>query len=134
MNEEQKRREMQIEEMAQIICGRSKDDICLIDKTSCDSSCRWARDAEALYNAGYQKIDLFAECRNCTAWSGTDCTRHPYTQGCLKDENNIKRQAVKEFARKLKELLHSDYIMPNGSTDEKHVFECIDELLKEYEE
>ena len=57
---------------------------------------------DALYNAGYRKIDEFAECRNCTAWSGTDCTRHPYTQGCLKDENNIKRQAVKEFAEKLK--------------------------------
>ena len=56
MNEEQKRREMQIEEMAQIICGRSKDDICLIDKTSCDSSCRWARNAEAIYNAGYRKL------------------------------------------------------------------------------
>ena len=56
MNEEQKNKEQQIEEMAQIICGRSKDDICLIDKTSCDSSCRWARDAEALYNAGYRKL------------------------------------------------------------------------------
>lgn len=58
--------------------------------------------AEALYNAGYRKIDEFAECRNCTAWSGTDCIRHPYTQGCLKEENNIKRQAVKEFAERLK--------------------------------
>ena len=47
----------QIEEMAQIICGRSKDDICIIDNTSCDSICRWARDAEAIYNAGYRKVD-----------------------------------------------------------------------------
>ena len=47
----------QIEEMAQIICGRSKDDICLIDKTSCDSSCRWARDAEDIHNAAYRKAD-----------------------------------------------------------------------------
>ena len=55
--------------------------------------------AEALYNAGYQKIDEFAECRNCTAWSGTDCTRHPYTQGCLKDENNIKWQSEEDFSK-----------------------------------
>ncbi len=124
-------REQQIEEMAQIICGRSKDDICLIDKTSCDSSCRWARDAEALYNAGYQKIDMFAECRNCTAWSGTDCTRNPYTQGCLKDENNIKRQAVKEFAEKLKKrtILYSGINVKY----EAITADIIDELLKEYE-
>lgn len=42
-------------------------------------------------------------------------------------------QAVKEFAEKLKELLHYDYIMPSGITDERCVFEGIDELLKEYE-
>ena len=123
----------QIEEMAQIICGRSKDDICLIDKTSCDSSCRWARDAEAIYNAGYRKIDEFAECRNCTAWSGTDCTRHPYTQGCLKDENNIKRQAVKEFAEKLRKKVISLNVWEFGEIDIIDV-DDIDELLKEYEE
>ena len=122
----------QIEEMAQIICGRSKDDICLIDKTSCDSSCRWARDAEALYNAGYQKIDMFAECRNCTAWSGTDCTRNPYTQGCLKDENNIKRQAVKEFAGKLWNKIKDNGI--DYKIGLRALGEEIDELLKEYEE
>lgn len=132
MNEGQKTKEMQIEEMAQIICGRSKDDICLIDKTSCDSSCRWARDAEALYNAGYQKIDEFAECRNCTAWSGTDCTRHPYTQGCLKDENNIKRQAVKEFAEKLWNKIKDNGI--DYKIGLRALGEEIDELLKEHEE
>ena len=121
----------QIEEMAQIICGRSKDDIRLIDKTSCDSSCRWVRDAEALYNAGYQKIDMFAECRNCTAWSGTDCTRHPYTQGCLKDENNIKRQAVKEFAGKLWNKIKDNGI--DYKIGLRALGEEIDELLKEYE-
>ncbi len=25
------------------------------------------------------------ECGDCLAWSGTDCTRNPYTDGCLKD-------------------------------------------------
>ena len=29
---------------------------------------------------------LKAECGDCPAWDGTDCTRHPYTEGCLKDE------------------------------------------------
>lgn len=60
--------------------------------------------AKILYNAGYRKIDEFAECRNCSAWSGTDCTRHPYAQGCLKDETNVKEQAVKEIAMLKTEL------------------------------
>lgn len=60
--------------------------------------------AKTLYNAGYRKIDEFAKCRNCSAWSGTDCTRHPYTQGCLKDETNVKGQAVKEIALLKSEL------------------------------
>ena len=29
---------------------------------------------------------LKEECGDCPAWSGTDCTRHPYKEGCLKDE------------------------------------------------
>ena len=128
----------QIKEMAQIICGRSKGDICILDKTSCDNNCSWTIDAKALYDAGYQKIDMFAECRNCTAWSGTDCTRHPYTQGCLKDENNIKRQAVKEFAEKLKKIVFEQgnpYNVPYEEFSQANVlFMVIDELLKEYEE
>lgn len=52
-----KDKEKQIQEIAQIICGRSKDDICIIDNTSCDSSCCWARIAEAIYNVGYRKAD-----------------------------------------------------------------------------
>ena len=23
--------------------------------------------------------------KDCPAWSGKDCTRHPYEEGCLKD-------------------------------------------------
>ena len=42
-------------------------------------------DAEKLFG------QIKAECEGCTAWSGTDCTRNPITEGCLKDlnENNI---------------------------------------------
>lgn len=65
-----------------------------------------------------RKIDEFAKCRDCTAWSGTDCTRHPYTQGCLKDENNIKRQAVKEFTDKLKIKLF-EFFQDNEELDGK---------------
>lgn len=25
-------------------------------------------------------------CKDCPAWSGTDCTRNPFTEGCLKDK------------------------------------------------
>ena len=45
----------QIAEMAKIICGRVEDDICIIDRTSCDSCCNWARQAEKIYNVGYRK-------------------------------------------------------------------------------
>lgn len=48
--------------------------------------------AEKLYNAGYRKVDEFEECRKCAAWSGTDCTRNPYTEGCLDDKVNLKNE------------------------------------------
>ena len=108
--------------------------------------------AEALYNAGYRKIDEFVKCRDCTAWSGTDCTRHPYTQGCLKDENNIKWQAVKEFTDKLKiklfesfqdneeldgkisvGVLYVDVIGVEAKDGTIISLGLIDKLLKEYE-
>ena len=44
-----------------------------------------------------------------------------------------KKNAVKEFTEKLKRVLHDDYITPSGNTDERLVFECVNELLKEYE-
>ena len=31
--------------------------------------------------------DRFAECQDCPAWSGSDCTRNPYNEGCLKEIN-----------------------------------------------
>lgn len=31
----------------------------------------------------FEEIKKF--CQDCPAWSGTDCTRNPYTEGCLKD-------------------------------------------------
>lgn len=82
----------QIEEMAKIICGRVKDDICIIDGTSCDSCCNWARQAEKIYNAGYRKIDdLKAENRQLK----TECA-------LLDDELRIARQEIINVLNKLK--------------------------------
>lgn len=46
----------QIKEMGQIICERSKDGICLLDKASCDGICGWTLQAQTIYNAGYRKV------------------------------------------------------------------------------
>ena len=141
----------QIDEMGKVMPERIKDPLDNSRYIIFGKSLR-REIARIYYNAGYRKIDEFAECRNCTAWSGTDCTRHPYTQGCLKDENNIKRQAVKEFAEKLKNKLF-EFFQDNEELDGKisvgplYVdvigveakdgtiisLGLIDELLKEYE-
>ena len=82
----------QIEEMAKIICGRVKDDICIIDRTSCDSCCNWARQAEKIYNAGYRKVDdLKAENKQLK----TECT-------LLDDELCIARQDIINVLNELK--------------------------------
>lgn len=38
-------------------------------------------------------------CKDCKAWSGSDCTRNPYTEGCLKDEQyeHLKTEFNKEL-------------------------------------
>lgn len=36
--------------------------------------------------AAFRAKDKFPECRDCPAWSGSDCTRHPYNKGCLKED------------------------------------------------
>ena len=38
-------------------------------------------------------------CKDCKAWSGSDCTRNPYTEGCLKDEQN--ENSKDEFNKEL---------------------------------
>lgn len=52
----------------------------------------------------------------------------------LDEKSAIERRAVEEFAERLKGVLHNDYIMPSGNTDERLVFECIDEVLKGYKD
>lgn len=80
----------QIKEMANYIakcCPDKVDDECFDKNMNCVSCI-----AMELYNAGYRKVDDFEECRKCPAWSGTDCTRNPYTEGCLDDKVNLKNE------------------------------------------
>ena len=123
----------QIEEMAKII-----DEMYNVYTTTADDI------ADGLYNTGYRKVDDFEECRKCPAWSGTDCTRNPYTEGCLDDKVNLKneikrlktecallddelriaRQDTIDVLNKVKEKLNN---APNGWAYTTY----IDELIKE---
>lgn len=42
--------------------------------------------------------EIIESCKGCKAWSGTDCTRNIYTQGCLKDsyKNSNKNDRKKK--------------------------------------
>lgn len=82
----------QIEEMAKII-----DELYNVYDTTADEI------AEGLYSAGYCKVDEFDECRKCPAWSGTDCVRNPYTEGCLDDKVNLKNE-IKRLEKENKQL------------------------------
>lgn len=82
----------QIEEMAKIV-----DEMYNVYTTTADDI------AEGLYNAGYRKVDDFEECRKCPAWSGTDCTRNPYTEGCLDDKVNLKNE-IKRLEKENEQL------------------------------
>lgn len=68
--------------------------------------------AERLYEMGYRRQDVI-----------TVIKERSYNLGLV--------DGAKQFAEKLKRLLHDDYIMPTGITDEKLVFEGIDQLLEE---
>lgn len=82
----------QIDEMAKII-----DEMYNVYTTTADDI------AEGIYNAGYRKIDEFEECRKCPAWSGTDCVRNPYTEGCLDDKVNLKNE-IKRLEKENEQL------------------------------
>ena len=82
----------QIEEMAKIV-----DEMYNVYTTTADDI------ADGLYNAGYRKVDDFEECRKCPAWSGTDCTRNPYTEGCLDDKVNLKNE-IKRLEKENEQL------------------------------
>ena len=154
----------QIEEMAVIGCVRNPQAHTAEECAKCDfkqGQCNAYRHAEKLYDAGYRKVDEFEECRKCPAWSGTDCTRNPYTKSCLDDKVNLKNEikrlekeneqlkakletrliydfvkarqnyAVQNFAEKLRKRLTENRVS-NDNVAINANYE-IDEMLKEYE-
>ena len=60
------------------------------------------RDIDRL-NTIVERLDEFEKCRKCPAWSGTDCTRNPYTEGCLDDKVNLKNE-IKRLEKENKQL------------------------------
>lgn len=101
-----KTKQEQIEEMAVIGCVRNPQAHTAEECAKCDfkqGQCNAYRHAEALYEAGYRKIDEFEKCRKCPAWSGTDCVRNPYTKSCLDDKVNLKNE-IKRLEKENKQL------------------------------
>lgn len=152
-------REQQIEEMAKIICGRVKDDICIIDRTSCDSCCNWARQAEKIYNAGYRKT--------FTSDLAND-TQKAYKEGYEKAQSELKteierlkaenKELTKVVSSKVYDLIDNAKEIADAreawekqakidvlneltvkavslsAIETYHICNLVDELLKEYKE
>lgn len=66
---------------AYCVCSVDTENLLVIDEYETEA------EARAKLNS---LNDEFAECRDCPAWSGSDCTRHPYNEGCLKEVNKEK--------------------------------------------
>ena len=54
-------------------------------------------------NTIVERLDEFEKCIKCPAWSGTDCTRNPYTEGCLDDKVNLKNE-IKRLEKENEQL------------------------------
>lgn len=98
----------QIDEMAKYICnacemGHGFDGCSYGGREHYKRCSITQKTAKALYNAGYCKVDEFEKCRKCPAWSGTDCTRNPYTEGCLDDKVNLKNE-IKRLEKENEQL------------------------------
>ena len=113
----------EIEEMARVACEHFDCDMVGQPCTKCktyDKHCYTIYQAKILYNAGYRKID-----ENCAV----------ITKAELKE---YKRQAVKEFAEKLKAKAHSVVgfnVRKKVYAKEYTINEInIDEVLEEYEQ
>ena len=76
---------------------------------------------------------LFEKCKKCSAWSGLDCTRNPYTEGCL-DEMDVLKNKIKEaLNRFLNEVSCEDcsYYKELSNSIESTVNLIIDTLLND---
>ena len=107
-------REKMIEEMAKIV-----DEMYNVYTTTAEDI------AEGIYNAGYRKIDK----------DSVVLSREEYIDLSRNYVKEQKAQAVKEFAKKLKEKFNGyEATYYNGYEEGFHdLQEEIDELLKEYE-
>ena len=90
-------------------------------------------EAEALYNEGYRKIDEFEKCRKCPAWSGTDCTRNPYTEGCLDDKVNLKNE-IKRLEKENACLLKACEEQFTFDTTQNKKYSVFNSVRKEFAE
>lgn len=96
----------QIEAMAHIMCEYYNKGFCAKGDITeiCEDMpyCCYKNDAEALYDAGYRKVD------------------------------EQRKQAVKEFAEKLKKRSYCDNVFMDGKWHRYVFVDEIDELLEEY--
>ena len=90
-------------------------------------------DDELTYDAGYRKVDEFEECRKCPAWSGTDCTRNPYTEGCLDDKVNLKNE-IKRLEKENACLLKACEEQFTFDTTQNKKYSVFNSVRKEFAE
>ena len=124
----------QIEEMAVIGCVRNPQAHTTEECAKCDfkqGQCNAYRHAEKLYDAGYRKVDEFEECRKCPAWSGTDCTRNPYTEGCLDETVNLKNE-IKRLKKESACLLKACEEQFTFDTTENKKYSIFNSVRKEF--
>ena len=126
----------QIEEMAVIGCIRNPQAHTAEECAKCDfkqGKCNAYRHAEELYNTGYRKIDELEKCRKCPAWSGTDCTRNPYTEGCLDDKVNLKNE-IKRLEKENAYLLKACEEQFTFDTTQNKKYSVFNSVRKEFAE
>ena len=129
-----KTKQEQIDEMAVIGCVRNPQAHTAEECAKCDfkqGQCNAYRHAEKLYDAGYRKVDEFEECRKCPAWSGTDCTRNPYTEDCLDETVNLKNE-IKRLKKENACLLKACEEQFTFDTTENKKYSIFNSVRKEF--
>lgn len=79
---EQRKKAQAVKEFAEALKKKGRNFYPSIDHYCCSEKAVSVKEIDRLLIA-YE----FPECLDCSAFSGTDCTRNPYTEGCLKEEN-----------------------------------------------
>lgn len=125
----------QIEEMAKTLCGDYCEDEAAECKYCLKSPCDIEYFAVKLYNAGYRKInpddDATKEIALLKSELKKELEEHEAFVNNMKNVLEIEKEnAVKEFAEKLKKVIHErDYVRGYA---EIGMIEEVDELLKEF--